>query len=138
LVTVAELTRNYETSRQNYQSLLDKTLSAGMSQDLERRQQAERFIVLDTAKTPAKPVSQTDSHQSECTFFDILRTIKLGGQANVVSPLALWPGPPKLCGEKRSLAAKTIHPILRCQASSLEQSKLSASASPGLVFARNA
>jgi succinoglycan biosynthesis transport protein ExoP len=62
LVTVAELTRNYETSRQNYQSLLDKTLSAGMSQDLERRQQAERFIVLDTAKTPAKPVSQSDSH----------------------------------------------------------------------------
>jgi len=54
---MTELTRNYETSRQNYQSLLDKSLSAGMSQDLERQQQAERFIVLDPARTPEKPVS---------------------------------------------------------------------------------
>jgi polysaccharide biosynthesis transport protein len=53
---LTELTRNYETSRQNYQSLLDKRMSAGMSQDLESRQQAERFIVLDEAKTPEKPV----------------------------------------------------------------------------------
>jgi uncharacterized protein involved in exopolysaccharide biosynthesis len=53
---LTELTRNYETSRQNYQSLLDKTMSAGMSQDLERQQQAERFIILDPAKTPEKPV----------------------------------------------------------------------------------
>ncbi|HLH34943.1 MAG TPA: hypothetical protein VKX41_09725 [Alloacidobacterium sp.] len=54
---LTELTRNYEISRQNYQSLLDKSLSAGMSQDLERQQQAERFIVLDPAGTPEKPVS---------------------------------------------------------------------------------
>jgi succinoglycan biosynthesis transport protein ExoP len=52
---LAELTRNYETSRQNYQSLLDKRLSAGMSEDLERRQQSERFTVLDLARTPEKP-----------------------------------------------------------------------------------
>jgi succinoglycan biosynthesis transport protein ExoP len=52
---LAELTRNYETSRQNYQSLLDKRLSAGMSEDLERKQQAERFTVLDPASTPEKP-----------------------------------------------------------------------------------
>ncbi len=52
---LAELTRNYETSRQSYQSLLDKTLSAGMSEDLERKQQAERFTVLDPASTPEKP-----------------------------------------------------------------------------------
>jgi len=52
---LAELTRNYETSRQNYQSLLDKKLSAGMSEDLERKQQAERFTVLDAASTPEKP-----------------------------------------------------------------------------------
>lgn len=53
---LAELTRNYEVSRQNYQSLLDKTLSAGMSEQLEQKQQAERFVVLDSAKTPEKPV----------------------------------------------------------------------------------
>jgi succinoglycan biosynthesis transport protein ExoP len=54
---LAELTRNYETSKQNYQSLLDKRLSAGMSEDLERKQQAERFMVLDPASTPEKPSS---------------------------------------------------------------------------------
>lgn len=54
---LTELTRNYEASRQNYQSLLDKTFSAGMSEELERKQQAERFTVLDPAKTPEKPVS---------------------------------------------------------------------------------
>lgn len=53
---LAELTRNYEASRQNYQSLLDKTFSAGMSEELERKQQAERFTVLDPARTPEKPV----------------------------------------------------------------------------------
>lgn len=52
---LAELTRNYETSRQNYQQLLDKRISAGMSEDLERKQQAERFTVLDPATTPEKP-----------------------------------------------------------------------------------
>ncbi|WP_263383690.1 GumC family protein [Granulicella arctica] len=53
---LAELTRNYEASRQNYQSLLDKTFSAGMSEQLERKQQAERFTVLDFAKAPEKPI----------------------------------------------------------------------------------
>jgi protein tyrosine kinase modulator len=53
---LTELTRNYETSRQNYQSLLDKRMSAGMSQDLERKQQGEHFIVLDQARTPEKPI----------------------------------------------------------------------------------
>ena len=50
-----ELTRNYEASRQNYQSLLDKTFSAGMSEELERKHQAERFTVLDPARRPEKP-----------------------------------------------------------------------------------
>ena len=52
---LSELTRNYEASRQNYQSLLDKSFSAGMAQDLESQQEAERFTALDTAKTPEKP-----------------------------------------------------------------------------------
>ena len=52
---LAELTRNYETSRQNYQSLLDKRLSAGMSEDLEKKQQSESFTVLDPASTPERP-----------------------------------------------------------------------------------
>ena len=53
---LADLTRNYDISKQNYQSLLEKTFSAGMSEELERTQQGERFTVLDMAKTPEKPV----------------------------------------------------------------------------------
>lgn len=53
---MVDLTRNYEASRQNYQSLLDKTFSAGMSEELERQQRAERFMVLDPARKPEKPV----------------------------------------------------------------------------------
>jgi succinoglycan biosynthesis transport protein ExoP len=53
---MAELSRNYDSSKQNYQSLLEKTFSAGMAEELERTQQAERFTVLDLAKTPEKPI----------------------------------------------------------------------------------
>jgi len=66
---LAELTRNYEASRQNYQSLLDKTFSAGMSEQLERKQQAERFTVLDLAKTPEKPISPKRIPIMIATFF---------------------------------------------------------------------
>lgn len=52
---MAELNRNYSVSKDHYQSLLDKTFSAGMAADLERRQQAEHFTILDVAQVPEKP-----------------------------------------------------------------------------------
>jgi hypothetical protein len=52
---MAQITRDYEMSKTNYKSLLDKKMAAGMALDMERRQQAERFIVLDRARLPAKP-----------------------------------------------------------------------------------
>lgn len=52
---MAELNRNYSVSKEHYQSLLDKTFSAGMAADLERKQQAEHFTVLDVAQVPEKP-----------------------------------------------------------------------------------
>ena len=52
---MAELNRNYSVSKDHYQSLLDKTFSAGMAADLERRQQAEHFTILDLAQVPEKP-----------------------------------------------------------------------------------
>lgn len=52
---MAEVTRNYQTSKGLYQSLLDKTFSAEMAKDLERKQQAERFIMLDPARVPERP-----------------------------------------------------------------------------------
>jgi polysaccharide biosynthesis transport protein len=52
---MAELNRNYTVSKEHYQSLLDKTFSAGMAADLERRQQGEHFTILDAAQVPEKP-----------------------------------------------------------------------------------
>jgi uncharacterized protein involved in exopolysaccharide biosynthesis len=53
---MAQITRDYEMSKTNYKSLLDKKMAAQMALEMERRQQAERFIVLDRARLPAKPL----------------------------------------------------------------------------------
>lgn len=53
---LVELTRNYETSKKHYQDLLDSTFNIGMAADLEQKQKAERFTVLDLAQAPQKPV----------------------------------------------------------------------------------
>jgi hypothetical protein len=52
---MARVTRDYEISKSNYRSLLDKKLSAEMSTDMERRQKSERFTVIDPARVPEKP-----------------------------------------------------------------------------------
>jgi succinoglycan biosynthesis transport protein ExoP len=53
---MAQLTRDYAMSKDNYKSLLDKQMAAAMALDMERRQQSERFTVLDRAKVPEKPI----------------------------------------------------------------------------------
>jgi polysaccharide biosynthesis transport protein len=53
---MAGITRDYEISKENYKSLLDKKTAAEMALDMERRQQSERFTVLDRARLPEKPV----------------------------------------------------------------------------------
>src|SRR5207245_4328105 len=52
---LAEVTRNYENSRQYYQSLLQKKLESELATNLEKRQQGERFRVIDPASLPQKP-----------------------------------------------------------------------------------
>jgi succinoglycan biosynthesis transport protein ExoP len=53
---LVELSRNYDISKQHYQTLLDKSFSLGMAADLEQKQKGERFTVLDEAQVPEKPV----------------------------------------------------------------------------------
>ncbi len=53
---MSQLTRDYEMSKENYKSLMDKKMAAGMALDMERRQKSERFTVLDRAKVPEKPI----------------------------------------------------------------------------------
>jgi succinoglycan biosynthesis transport protein ExoP len=49
------LSRDYEIAKANYKSLLDKRIAADMATDLERRQQGERFTMIDPAQPPVKP-----------------------------------------------------------------------------------
>ncbi len=53
----AALTRDYEMSKSNYKSLLDKKLAAGMATSMEKRQQGQRFTMLDPPRVPEKPIS---------------------------------------------------------------------------------
>lgn len=52
---LSELTRDYDISKEHYSTLLEKTFSAEMATELERRQQGERFTVLDQARPPDRP-----------------------------------------------------------------------------------
>jgi len=52
---MASLTRDYEFSRTYYSSLFAKKTDAAMATDLEKRQKAETFQILDPAKPPSRP-----------------------------------------------------------------------------------
>ncbi len=52
---MAGLTRDYQITKSNYESLLDKNLAAEMASDMERRQKAERFVIIDKARLPERP-----------------------------------------------------------------------------------
>ncbi|MGD1092106.1 MAG: GNVR domain-containing protein [Bryobacteraceae bacterium] len=52
---MAGVLRDYQISKANYEQLLSKNLSADMSTDMEKRQKAEKFTVLDVARIPEKP-----------------------------------------------------------------------------------
>ena len=49
------LQRDYENTKKNYQSLLDKQLNARISESLEKRKKGETFRVLDPANLPSSP-----------------------------------------------------------------------------------
>jgi hypothetical protein len=53
---MASITRDYENSKQNYRSLMEKKMSAELAAEMERRQQAERFTLQDPARVPTRPV----------------------------------------------------------------------------------
>ncbi len=51
---LAEVTRNYENSRQYYQSLLQKKLQSELATNLEKRQQGEQFRIIDPPSLPQR------------------------------------------------------------------------------------
>lgn len=52
---LAVLERDYENTKKNYESLLDKKLNAKISENLEKRQKGEQFRILDPANLPERP-----------------------------------------------------------------------------------
>jgi polysaccharide chain length determinant protein (PEP-CTERM system associated) len=52
---MAGLKRNYDESANNYNSLLQKKMAAGIATDMERSQKSERYTIIDPARTPQKP-----------------------------------------------------------------------------------
>ena len=49
------LSRDYESTRKNYDSLLARRQQAQMAENLEKRQKSEQFRVLDEARLPTQP-----------------------------------------------------------------------------------
>jgi polysaccharide chain length determinant protein (PEP-CTERM system associated) len=54
---LADLTRDYDQTRKNYEALLAKRNQSEMATNLEIRQQGERFRILDPPNLPEKPSS---------------------------------------------------------------------------------
>ena len=52
-----DLLRDYDTTRDYYESLLKRSDEAKLSESLERRQIGEQFKVIDSARLPERPIS---------------------------------------------------------------------------------
>jgi polysaccharide chain length determinant protein (PEP-CTERM system associated) len=52
---ITNLTRDYQNSKETYQSLLRKSQEAQQAENLERRQKGEQFKVIDPARIPGMP-----------------------------------------------------------------------------------
>ena len=60
-----KLQRDYASMQGNYQSLLEKQLSAKLAENLEARQKGEQFRVIDPANLPVSPLAFA-SFSSSC------------------------------------------------------------------------
>jgi polysaccharide biosynthesis transport protein len=52
---LAAITRDYQNAEDEYKNLQDRKFSADMSSDVETRQKAERFVILEPAQPPFRP-----------------------------------------------------------------------------------
>ena len=54
-LAMAQLTRDYQSTKDSYQTLLKKSEEAQQAENLERRQKGEQFKVIDPARIPERP-----------------------------------------------------------------------------------
>jgi len=55
-LAMSNLARDYQNTKESYQSLLKKSQEAEQAENLERRQKGEQFKVIDPARIPEKPL----------------------------------------------------------------------------------
>jgi len=55
-LAIANLARDYQNTKEAYQTLLKKSQEAQQAENLERRQKGEQFKVIDPARIPEKPI----------------------------------------------------------------------------------
>jgi polysaccharide chain length determinant protein (PEP-CTERM system associated) len=72
----ADITRDYEQSKTNYDSLLAKKNQSEMATDLEKTQQGEHFRMLDPPNLPVKPYKP---NRLQLCGFGLLAGLVLGG-----------------------------------------------------------
>ncbi|HEX8817034.1 MAG TPA: XrtA system polysaccharide chain length determinant [Terriglobales bacterium] len=72
---LADLTRDYDQSRTNYESLLAKSNQSELATNLEKRQQGEGFRILDPPSLPQKPYWP---NRLQLTFFGLIAGAAFG------------------------------------------------------------
>jgi uncharacterized protein involved in exopolysaccharide biosynthesis len=88
-----QITRDYDVTKLNYHSLLEKQLSAEMSTDMERRQKSERFTILDPAhapQTPSKPNRMFYDATSSALFLFLAITGAIGLEMRKGNLMGEW------------------------------------------------
>src|SRR6476660_278649 len=55
-IELSKISRGYEITLRKYQDLLGKTLESELSENMEKKQEGERFQLLDAANFPLKPL----------------------------------------------------------------------------------
>lgn len=67
-----DLSRNYQVSSSDYSSLLEKAKASQLAAELEKRQKAERFTILDPATAPERPFKPNRPLLMSGAFFGAL------------------------------------------------------------------
>jgi polysaccharide chain length determinant protein (PEP-CTERM system associated) len=75
---LVDLRRGYAEANESYQSLLQKKLQAELSENLERTQKGEQFVILESANLPQKPFKP-----------DVLKLLSMGLMLALGSGLGL-------------------------------------------------
>jgi polysaccharide biosynthesis transport protein len=101
---MADLTRDYEQSKSNYDSLLKKQMQSQLATNLEKRQQGQQFRILDPPSLPLRPYFPD---RVQFSMFGLLCGVLLG--CMVVAALEMFDA--RICSERQLhevLSAKVL------------------------------